>query len=365
MPEVWLPYGTVEVPINVKVENVAKIYTPNIKPLDENVLMSRIKEIEFRGKSLILLSETDEASAIILKSILNAAKVSSTVTSITVGCERSIYSWLKKACEGLNVDVKHISASDLVEYDTKIFISRVGLDPLFGFSGGAVTLLKTLNPTFMAEAFKYMRDSEPKPGKETDASLYAYSEAPNILGVEYIYLGNILVDVAAGELINAHKQISQNLLEICEINLRSPPEAIIASPGLGKSAATLASALNSLWNVARDVEGCVMVFFAECIEGLGSEALRLAATRDVESYLTRGDYVDGLEDIIYLRWLSKRTKVGLISTLPRYYVNKIGFDYIRSASDALPYIFRHKGSRVKIHIFPDAESALLTLTKEE
>lgn len=364
MPEVWLPYGSVEVPINIKAENLAKIHKLNLRPIDENILISRVKEIEFKGDTLILLSENDEASATILRTIINSAKERG-APPITVGGGRSIYSWLKKVCGELDVNVKQITASELSQYETKIFVSKVEFNPLFGFSGGAATLLKILNPTFMTEAFKRMQDSEPKPGEETEASFYAYSETAhlNLLGVEYIYLDGVLVDVMVGELINAHKHISQNLLELCKVNLVSQPEAIIASAGLGKSAATLASALNSLWNVAKCLEGGLVVFFAECIEGLGSEALRLAATRDIEPYLSKGSYIDGLEDIFYLRWLSGRVRVALLSTLPKYYVSKLGFDCIKSASDALPFILRQKGGKVKVHIFPNADSVLLTLNR--
>lgn len=352
-------------PINVKAENLAKIYAPNIKPIDEDSLVSRVKEIEFRGETVVVVSEADEASARILKTVVNTAVESGAATSLTVGCERSAYSWCKKVCEGLSVNVKQITGSELVQYGTKILISRVSFDPLFGFSGGAAALLKMLQPTFVAEAFKRMQPSEPKPGEETEASFYAYSEAEplDMLGVEYIFLSGVLVEVAVGELIKAHKQISQTLLEICRVNLSSRPEAVIASAGLGNPASTLASALNTLWNVVRPLDGCVVIFFAECVEGLGSEALRLAATRDIETFLAQAKYIDGLENVIFLKWLSGRTKVALVSTLPRYYVTKLGFDYIRSASETLPYLLKQKGSRVKIHIFPNAENTLLTLTK--
>jgi nickel-dependent lactate racemase len=366
MPEIWLPYGAVEVPLKIKVENLGKIHIPNTKPLNENSVKSRIKELELAGNTLILVSEADEASASLIKALVNAGCESSRPSSITVCAERSLYSWVKKVFEGLNVSIKVLSAGEASEaevqqYDTKLLVSKVSFNPLFGFSGGPVTLLKTLRPNFVAEAFERVQSSEPRPGEETEASFYAYSEAERLrmLGLEYISINDVLVEIAVGDLVKAHKQISQTLLDLCKIDLDNAPEAIIASAGSRRPASTLASALDTLWNVTKPLENSIVVFFAECIGGLGSEAIRLTATRNIEPYLTQGNYIDGLESIIYLKWLIKKAKLALLSTLPRYYVTRLGFDYLRSASEALPYILKQKGSKVKIHIFPLAEATLL------
>jgi hypothetical protein len=367
MPEIWIPYGTVEVPLKIKTENLEKIYTLNAKPLDQESMVSRIKELELKGNTLVLPSESDEVSASLLKAVVNAAAQLSKTTSITVGIERNLHSWVKKVCEGLNVNIKVFTASEasiaeVLQYDTKLLISKAGFNPLFGFSGGPTTLLETLCPNFKAEAFKHTQNKEPRPGEETEASFYAYSEAERfqMSGLEYISIDDVLVDMAVGDLINAHKQVSQTLLDLCKISLNDPPEAIIASAGSRKVSSTLASALNALWNVAKPLKGSVVVFFAECIEGLGSEALRLAATREIDSLVSSDEYIDGFESVIYLRWLVQKAKPALLSTLPKHYVHRLGFDYLRSASEALPYLIKQKGTKVKVHIFPLLESTLLT-----
>ena len=372
MPEIWLPYGTVEVPLKIKAENLEKIYTPNTKPLDENSVRSRIKELELKGETLIVVCEAEEASASLVKAVIDASTESGKTASVTVGAERSLHSWIKKVCEGSNVNIKVFTASEASEaevqrYDTKLLISKVSFNPLFGFSGGPVTLLKTLRPNFIAEAFKRAQSNEPRPGEETVASFYAYSEAERLqmLGLEYISINEVLVDIAVGDLIEAHKQISQTFLDLCRIGLSTGLEAMIASAGSRRSASTLASALNTLWNITRPIENTTVVFFAECIDGFGSEALRLAATRDIEPFLSQGNYIEGLESVIYLRWLLKKAKPALLSTLPKYYVNRLGFIHLRSASEALPYILKQKGSRVKISIFPSAEASLLTKSERK
>ncbi len=364
MPEIWLPYGTVEVPLKIKAENLEKIYTPNTKPLDENSMRSRIKELELKGETLIVVCEAEEASASLVKAVIDASTESGKTARLTVGAERSLHSWIKKVCEGSNVNIKVFTPSEaeVQRYDTKLLISKVSFNPLFGFSGGPVTLLKTLRPNFIAEAFKRAQSNEPRPGEETEASFYAYSEAERLqmLGLEYISINEVLVDIAVGDLIEAHKQISQTYLDLCRISLNTPPEAIIASAGSRKSTSTLTSALNTLWNITKPLDNTTVVFLAECIDGLGSEALRLAATRDIEPFLSQGNYIEGFETIIYLRWLLKKVKPALLSTLPKHYVNRLGFVHLRSASEALPYILKQKGSKVKISIFPSAEASLLT-----
>jgi hypothetical protein len=127
----------------------------------------------------------------------------------------------------------------------------------------------------------------------------------------------------------------------------------------------LSSSLKSLWNAlgCLDKKG-IAVLLAECSGGLGSEALRLYVTNrlKLDEFVKHGKYVEGLEDLLYLKNALQSQNIALISTLPNYYVEaKLGLRTFKKASDALDYVINNLGARVKIFAIPDASNILLEI----
>ncbi|OHE56095.1 MAG: hypothetical protein A3K61_03700 [Thaumarchaeota archaeon RBG_16_49_8] len=107
----------------------------------------------------------------------------------------------------------------------------------------------------------------------------------------------------------------------------------------------------------------LLALIAECSGSLGSEALKRLITGrlDLEGLLHRGEYIDGLEDLLYAKTALRRYTLVLVSALPDYYVEmKLGFHPCRKTGDALSYILNSLGSRTKVHLVPHGSATLLT-----
>ncbi|MEM2634564.1 MAG: hypothetical protein QW372_03730, partial [Nitrososphaerales archaeon] len=355
MPEIWLPYGQVEVAVNVKAENLAEVIEPVYSHMNNTDLIERLKQLEIHGKPLILIEGYHTPSLTILSTLLDILGYNVHILTTKVGLSN-----VKKLCENKPIKISTLTEmieikstlngievkapSIFMDFDTKILISEVGFDPLFGFKGGSITLLKMLNNQLIGEAFKRSLYSYPKPGLETEMSKFADSIAErigNFLSIELISHQEGIAEIFIGSINDAHKRASQKFLEIAKKGLSKPAKAIIISPGGLNNDLTLTSSIKCLWNVIGGLEdqGSIALI-AECSQGLGSKALKLYVSNrlNIEEMIKKGEYIDGLEDLIYLKEALTRYKIQLVSTLPHYYIEKLGLRTARKANDALDNI---------------------------
>ena len=99
-------------------------------------------------------------------------------------------------------------------------------------------------------------------------------------------------------------------------------------------------------------KGGEIVLVAECRDGVGSEALQMYLTgRMTESFLKKGAYVDGLEEISYVSELKDRYSVTLLSSLPELYAGgKLKFRTARGSGEALSKVFSSVGRSAKLNV---------------
>jgi hypothetical protein len=126
---------------------------------------------------------------------------------------------------------------------------------------------------------------------------------------------------------------------------------------------TFSSSIKSLWNILGGLgEKGMVVLLAECSEGLGSEALKLYVTNrmNLDEFVKHGKYVEGLEDLLYLKKALQSYNISLISTLPSHYTEtKLGLRTFKKASDALDHMISNLGARAKLYVITDASNTLL------
>ncbi|MCX8191687.1 MAG: hypothetical protein N3F06_02630, partial [Nitrososphaerales archaeon] len=337
MPEIWLPYGQVEIVVDVKAENLADVIEPSYPSIDSTNLVERLKDLEVHERALIIVEGYNDSSLTILSILLDTLGQDVHILTTKGGLSN-----VKKLCEGKSIKVSTLSGvagvnsivdgieiripSIFSDFDTKILISEATFDPLFGFRGGPITLLTILDDRLIGEAFKISSYSYPKPGVETEASKFADKIAEKIddvISIELVSYHGGISEIFVGSVIDTHKKASQKLLEIAKRSLSEPAKAMIVSAGGLNNDLTLASSIKCLWNVIGGLkEQGSIVLIAECSQGLGSEALKLyvSGRLDIAEMIKKGEYIDGLEDLIYLREALTRYKIQLVSTLPHYYV---------------------------------------------
>jgi len=108
-------------------------------------------------------------------------------------------------------------------------------------------------------------------------------------------------------------------------------------------------------------KGGEIVLIAECKEGMGSEALQMYLTgRLSDSFLRRGTYVEGLEEISYVLELREKYSVTLLSSLPELYAGgKLKFRTARGSGEALTKVFSSIGRTAKLNVVTRACETVL------
>jgi len=379
--EIWLPYGQVEVAVDIRAENLADVLEPSSQKLDDESLHERLNSIEIKEKSMMILSDLTMATLKVLKSFIDLQIEKGRSKDVVIAVRKNHLRAVKKTLEEkfANViaigeplvtagiaDGFQVRVPRAFSEHKRMIISEVSFDPLFGFSGGPVSLIKAIDLKFVEEAFKRRLDENPKPGSDTNAAWFASRVAEEIgefSSIEVLNTKGEVSDIFIGDMIDAHSKASKKLYESAKKVLHQPARAIFMSLSDPSKSLTLSSSLKSLWNVMGGLGGKGMaVLLAECSEGLGSEALRLyvANRLNLDEFIKHGKYVEGLEDLLYLKNALQSHNIILISTLPNYYSEtKLGLRTFKKASDALDYVINSLGARVKLHVIIDASNTLL------
>ncbi|MCH8022279.1 MAG: hypothetical protein IH932_00835, partial [Thaumarchaeota archaeon] len=193
----------------------------------------------------------------------------------------------------------------------------------------------------------------------------AIASLDEIVGVEVLSTGAGIQDLLVGDPRVIHRRASEDYKRKHSYVIHEPARALLVSPGRDADQ-TLHSSLNALWNSMGSVrEGGTICLVAECMDGLGSEALRLLAEGRLKGERSIRESVSGREDIPFLSRAIARYNLILISTIPLHYSReKLGFKTARGVGEGLQQILDKHGSRTKITVIPDASRTLLKVRKE-
>jgi hypothetical protein len=385
MPEIWLPYGSVEVVVSIKAENLADQLEPNLPSLGEETLAESLGKIEVKERTCLFMPRPSRASIdVMTKLIKTLTDKGVTPSTVTVATPKEYAIYLRKPLLESKVNIAEIGEpSELIgsidkvevkiprvlkECETPVLISDTGFDPLFGFAGGPTALVRYLKNGLMAEAFRRRKGDRPAPGVSSDSSAFAdqvaelLGEAVSVEilpgcngGVSSVYVDNPVA---------AHQAASQGVLDSSRVSVKSDFKVAMVSAGGTGFDSTLADSLRAVWNVVDALgDKGVVALIAECSRSLGSEALKrhITGRLDLQDSVRHGEYIDGLEDLLYAKTALRRYTLVLVSALPDYYAEmKLGFHPCRKTGDALSYILSSLGSRTKVHLVPYGSATLLS-----
>lgn len=384
MPEIWLPYGSVEVVVSLKAENLAEQIEPKYSFIGEDSILETLRKIDAEGRTCIFSPKPSKASIDIMDRLIKELTSRGLEpTDITVSTDRRYVADIRKLIGEKQINISEIEAptetlgkidgkevkipKTLNDSKTRVVVTDAAFDPLFGFSGGPTTLIRHLGGNLMAEAFRRRKNDAPSPGVESDPAVFADEVArllDDSVSIEVTAFGDGISSLYVGGLVDAHKAASKHLSDTSQVSIVDDMRAVIVSAGGFERDATLADGLKAVWNVTAGLrDKGFLTLVAECSGGLGSDALRMytSGRLDVESLVRRGEYVDGLEDLVYIKTALHRSTPILVSTLPNYYIEmKMGFHACRKAGDALSYILSSLGAKTKVHILPHGSVTLLS-----
>lgn len=369
MPEIWLRYGTTDVVLDIKFENIANQISSIFQvPLEqEDVKTTITSSIPLTDKMLILGLSASKAAA---KTITMLAQEAHTKgVSFTIDVPYKIAAALRANLTDIDtISVNRIDYQSLNErmakFQNTVIVSSVAYDPLFGFSGAPTALLRNLLADQMADAFNARKDNRPAPGIEGNPLKIAISAVESIpaLSIELVSNGDNVRGIHIGSIKEAFNKAIEQLQSISTVEAELVKCAIISASDEASSHSTLATALNSLWNSIHVIkEGGTAILFAEARQGIGGGALQMSIEgRLKQEQLHLSPYIDGLEHLLFMEELRVKYDIGLVSTLPYYYTKaKLGFMTYSGTRDVLQKLQEKYGKNFKTLVLSNADITLI------
>ncbi len=322
MPEIWINYGSTDIALDIKFGNLLAQVSPDLPLLSDEEVAATLNNIPMSNNMLILALSRSRSVQRIIEMLQHVIH--------TRGFEGVNVNTLQKkpyeeSNEGFNVGSHDCPLFLARPYENVIFVSRTTYDPLFGFSGTPTILLRNYMQERMLAAFESRQSDLPSPG----------------IAIEMLTSNTIVeVDYAKSAIVGGSNE----------------PDF-----------SNLTASLNLLWNSMHAIkENGSIILLAENRDGLGEGALQMfvEGKMKIEDLGKKGFYVPGLEHLLYIQNLRQRYDLGILSTLPQYYLKKLGFECFGGAKDVLQKLLAKHGKNHKILVSSEGDLALLKLREQ-
>ncbi|TET72987.1 DUF2088 domain-containing protein [Candidatus Bathyarchaeota archaeon] len=396
MVEVWLPYGKTEVHISVPLRNLLGTVEPDRgqpsanpfetiteslrNPIESKTIGELVKP---RAKVAIAIDGTlspglaaSAASSVVWT--LNQSGVPSENITLVVGNGRREHGYqeLISVLQGSNI----LKGLDIVEHnrnsasvtrvgttstgtnvevcssftgaDSRIVIGETLIDHFSGLRGAHSTVLPALSGKEAIEhSMSLSFSGEVVPGVPDENPVYADQvEASRLVGVD---MAVQLVTNGYGELVSAFSgdleatggSAIATLGESYRVKAESNADIIVVSAGGSRFDFDLYNAVWALRGVSPIVKrGATIILLAECADGMGAEGLETLAQVDTLSELRRR-YMLGARAVHVIKTALRGNEVVLVSALPGYLAEPLGFSVERTASAALERVTQRRRGR--------------------
>lgn len=367
MPEIWLRYGTTDIALDIRFENLYKEITPQVFPLQEDQINYKLQDVPVKDNTLIIVFSCTLATKRVLYSLIDKATNNGAngrimsppklKESISIGNEKWISNSLR--CEDFGT-----LKETMDKFDQTLFVTHSAYDPLFGFEGTPTLLLRNYMKEKMIEAISSRSSNMPSPGNFSEPYRLALSLCEDIDAVSIELLGDSkqISDICWGSINDTFRYTSSKLSEKPNIEQQRVKSEII-SPGREPfHHSTLSESLNSLWNCMGILSrNGSPILLSESRNGLGSRALELFVEKKLPNSMSTkdGKYIDGQEHLIFLEAMREKYDLGIVSTLPEYYLTtKLGFQTYASLKQALASLLSRHGKAHKVALLSDAHFTL-------
>jgi hypothetical protein len=359
MPEIWLGYGSTDVVLDIKQENLLYCY-PELNLLSDENIKDTLADIKFSKKTLIFPLSSSKWIKKIISFLIEINKTDST-KEIEIGTFSEYFLQIKNQFDD-NIRIFQMDKNVFYEYiknfDNVIFISQIGYEPLFGFSVTPSMLVRNCVDGLMDEIFHSYEIISPNPGQIGDPlkialefydklGLYSIEILSNQYGISRLYCGFDSTFI---------KSSVSNFKSSTNFNLAEQKSLIVSSGVEPENHSTLTNSLYSLWNSIKILKNQGMaVLLAENSYGIGNGALTMYLEGKLNlSQIKKINYIKGLEHLIYLENLKNEYYLGLVSSIPFHYTKtKLGLTTFNNVKEVLQNMLTRYGKSNKIAICPE------------
>ena len=375
MPEVWLNYGSSDVVVDVRAENLGETISAGpATALEGEALEKEIDAtMDLSAPAEMAVLHSTPAVHSFLGAVLGMCERRSAEPPRMVA-DRWVAAPLRAALPGgARVESGAVPAvgsgpgrgAGGGAARHTYFVAEAELDGLFGYETVATRLARRFGQgEVMLSAYAKRRGPAPAPGEDAAAAAEArqFADRFEVRAAEIVAGPAGISHVRAGHPSETSREVPR-LLEAAAVRDGAGRHgSLIASTGKAASNDTLARSLASLWNCRAAVpRGGLVVLLAECGRGTGAEAVqRFVEGRLAADELRRPSrYIDGMEALLFLEEAKRDVQVALVSVLPELYTKRLGLVPLAGARAALEYALSTMGKRGKVSVLPDAARSLI------
>jgi hypothetical protein len=366
MPELWVKYGITDVVLDIRYENLLKhITASSFVLLSEEQIKSSLNDVMLTQDTMIFALSDTKSTAMVISILVQLARAQG-IPSIRVCVLPRIQRVLRSNLADRTISISQI---DQDSFHSKIkcrrqviFVSQITYDPLFGYNGTPTVLVRNYMHENMLEALNARKENLPKPGvigPPLDVVLSSNEELP-AKSIQIIANSFGIAGISYGSILGSFEDAIRHLNSIAVMNADSTKSAIISASSETGPHSTLLDSLNSLWNIIQVIkENGSAVLLSENSGGLGGRALEMfvEGRLDLEEYTRNNlsEYIEGLEHLIYIKELSQKYQLGIMSTLPHYYLTKLGMKTYGGVKNVIEELLVKHGKNTKILVVSDPD----------
>ena len=359
MPEIWLNYGSTDVVLDIKAENLEQEIDVDGKTLSDSEIKSKLESLDISKPIEFVVLNASESVRKTLSIILEKYEEKS-IPRPSILADREIMDTIK------NYIPEHDSISEfsnIEDPNSKLaFIGEMEFDGLFGYQTIATRLLKKFGDELMLSAYEKRKGDLPSSGQDVESFQIAnsFTDKFDILGIEITANSKGMHDLSIG-----HPSSTSSISKSFGTNATKDVgkhKIMIISTGKESSNTTLGKSLTSLWNCSDAIKNDgLAVLVAECKFGVGADGIQsvIDGRTDIEHLKKPSQYIDGIENLLYINEMKKKFQVGLLSILPTHYSKKLNMIPFNGIKQVMEYILKNQGQKQKIEIISDGARTLL------
>jgi hypothetical protein len=365
MPEIWLNYGQTDIPLDIKFENLLAQVSPDLPLLSDDDITATLSSIPMSNNMLLIALSRSKPVQRIIQMLQHVIR-SKGFEGVNISTLRKIPN--KESKEGINVGSQECPLFLPKPCENVIFVSRTSYDPLFGFGGTPTILLRNYMKERMLAAFESRQSNLPNPGIDCPPLAVALSSSDHLSAscIEVVARDSGISGIYWGNIREAFRKAILMLTSLTTVEVDYAKSAIVGGSN-EPDFSNLTASLNLLWNSMHAIqENGSIILLAENRDGLGEGSLQMfvEGRMKIEDLDRKGFYAPGLEHLFFIQSLRQRYDLGILSTLPQYYLKKLGFESYRGAKDVLQKLLAKHGKNLKILVSSEGDLALLKVREQ-
>jgi len=359
MPEIWLNYGSTDVVLDIKAENLEEKIDAEGKTLSDTEIRAKLESLDISKPTEFVVLNTSESVRKIL-SILFERYAKKSIPKPLISADRKIMNVVKDYLPEQNSISEFSSVED--SNSKLVFIGEMEFDGLFGYETISTRLLKKFGGELMLSAYEKRKGDLPSPGQDVENFQIArkFSEKFDILTIEIIANSNGISDLSVG-----HPSSTASISKSFGTNAAKDigkHKTMIISTGKESSNNTLGISLSSLWNCSNAIKNDgLAILLAECKLGIGSDGIQsfIDGRMNLDRLKKPSQYIDGMENLLYITETQKKFQLGLLTVLPTHYTKKLNMKSFDGIKQIMDHVLKNQGQNQKVEIISDGARTLL------